>query len=165
MGSGTTLVEAIVSGRRAYGTDINPVGACRPLLGDIKASVGIKHHGQVPFVPSNDLDIAIPDNKRLEYWFPEKQMVDLAIILSRINPIEDQNVRTFLLCAFSNILRECSRWMMKSVKLTVDKNKVIPDAYKSFVHQTRRMIIKNEFWKSLVVKILIVLWTMLMLTK
>ena len=25
MGSGTTLVEAVVNGRRAYGTDINPV--------------------------------------------------------------------------------------------------------------------------------------------
>jgi DNA modification methylase len=27
MGSGTTLVEATVNGRRAYGTDINPVAA------------------------------------------------------------------------------------------------------------------------------------------
>lgn len=168
MGSGTTLVEAIINGRRAYGTDINPVavliskakttpiepaflkGKILPLLGDIKASIGRKHHGQMPLAPSDDLDIAIPDNKRLEYWFPEKQKVDLAIILSRINTIEDQKVRTFLLCAFSNILKGCSRWMMKSVKPTIDKNKVIADAYKSFVIQTRRMIIKNEeFWKIL----------------
>ncbi len=169
MGSGTALVEAIINGRRAYGTDINPVAMlisrakttpieptllkCQisPLLGEIKAVVGRKHRGQVPLLISpDDLDITIPDNKRLEYWFPEKQKMDLAIILSRIRRIEDQKVRTFLLCAFSNILKGCSRWMMKSVKPTIDKNKIINDAYKSFVLQTRRMIIKNEeFWKIL----------------
>ncbi|MGC1931566.1 MAG: DNA methyltransferase [Candidatus Nitrosopolaris sp.] len=169
MGSGTTLVEAIVNGRRAYGTDINPVavliskakttpiepsllkGQMSPLLGHIKADIGRKHHGQMPLlVRYDDLDITIPDNKRLEYWFPEKQKTDLAIILSRINTIEDQKVKAFLLCAFSNILKVCSRWMMKSVKPTIDKNKAIADAYKSFVLQTRRMMIKNEeFWKIL----------------
>ena len=40
--------------------------------------------------------------------------------------------------------------MMKSVKPTIDKNKVIADVYKSFLSQTRRMIMKNEeFWKVL----------------
>ena len=40
--------------------------------------------------------------------------------------------------------------MMKSVKPTIDKYKVIADAYKSFVLQTKRMVIKNEdFWKRI----------------
>jgi len=169
MGSGTALVEAIVNERRAYGTDINPVAVLiskakttpiepaflkakiSTLLGEIKSDIGAKHHGQLSLlVSSSHLDIAMPDNARLEYWFPQKQKTDLAIILSRINTIEDQKVRVFLLCAFSNILKACSRWMMKSVKPTIDKNKVIADAYKSFLFQTRRMIIKNEeFWKVL----------------
>ena len=168
MGSGTTLVEAIVNGRRAYGTDINPVavliskakttpiepaylkGQISHLLGDIKSSMGMKHLGQMSLLTSNDVDINIPDNSRLEYWFPEKQRMDLAIILSRINQIEDQDVKVFSLCAFSNILKGCSRWMKKSVKPTIDKEKVIDDAYKSFARQTRRMMIKNdEFWKIL----------------
>jgi DNA modification methylase len=170
MGSGTTLVQAIVNGRRAYGTDINPVAVLiskakttpieptylkdqiSHLLGDIKY-MGMKHHGQMSLL-SNDLlgniDIKIPENSRLEYWFPEKQKVDLAIILSRINQIEDQDIRSFVLCAFSNILKRCSRWMTKSVKPTIDKKKVIADVHKSFVNQIRRMMIKNdEFWKIL----------------
>src|SRR5215467_10307218 len=171
MGSGTTLVEAIVNGRRAYGTDINPVAVLiskakatpiepaylkdqiSHLLGDIKSSMGMKHLGQMSLftaMHTNDVKIDIPGNNRLEYWFPEKQTVDLAIMLSRINQIEDQDVKNFSLCAFSNILKGCSRWMMKSIKPTIDKEKVIADAYKSFVRQTRRMMIKNdEFWKIL----------------
>jgi len=167
MGSGTTLVEAIVNGRRAYGTDINPVAVLiskakttpidpaylkeqiSRLLGDIKSSMGMKYLGQTSLL-SDDVDIDIPNNERLEYWFPEKQREDLAIILSRINLIDDQDVKTFSLCAFSNILKGCSKWMMKSVKPTIDKEKVIADTYKSFVLQTRRMMIKNdEFWKIL----------------
>ena len=148
MGSGTTLVEAVINGRRAYGTDINPVAVLiskakttpiepaflkrqiSHLLGDMKADIGNKHHGQIPLLATSDhFDITIPENARLEYWFPEKQKTDLAIILSRINTIEDKKVRIFLLCAFSNILKGCSRWMMKSVKPTIDKKKVIADAY------------------------------------
>ena len=164
MGSGTTLVEAIINGRRAYGTDINPVAVLisrakttpieplflkhhvSSLLGKIKSDIESKK-GQKLLV-SDDIDINVSENKRLDYWFPEKQKKDLVIILSRIYAIDDQKVQTFLLCAFSNILKACSRWMMKSVKPTRDKNKAIANAYKSFILQTRRMIIGNEeFWK------------------
>jgi hypothetical protein len=45
----------------------------------------------------------------LEQW-------DVIIVGDRIMSIEVEDVRNFLLCAFSNILKGCSRWMMKSVK-------------------------------------------------
>jgi len=163
MGSGTTLVEAIVNERRAYGSDVNPVAVLiskakttpiepiflkqqvSSLLGRIKSGIE-NRHGQMLLVLEN-FSITIPDNKRLDYWFPEKQKKDLAMILSIINTIEDQRVRTFSLCAFSNILKGCSNWMMKSVKPTRDKDKIIADAYKSFVFQIRKMLIKNQdFW-------------------
>jgi DNA methylase len=160
MGSGTTIVEAILNSRRAYGTDINPVSVLiskakttpiepgflrsqiSSLLGRIKADIETKG-GQMLLLESEDFEARMPDNKRLDYWFPEKQKRDLSIILSRINSIENQEVKTFLLCAFSNILKICSRWMMKSVKPTIDKHKVIADAYNSFSLQTKRMAIKN----------------------
>jgi hypothetical protein len=89
------------------------------------------------------------ENKRIDYWFSEKQKHDLDIILSGIMIISrDENVRNFLLCAFSNILKGCSRWMMKSVKPTIDKNKTTNDAYSSFFLCTQRMLKKNrQFWK------------------
>ena len=163
MGSGTTLVEAIVNERHAYGTDINPVSVlitkakttpiepvslkqqASSLLGKIKSGIE-NRHGQMLLV-TDDFDIKIPDNTRLDYWFPEKQKKDLATILSIINTIEDQRMRIFSLCAFSNILKGCSNWMMKSVKPTQDKEKIIADAYRSFVFQIRKIVAKNEeFW-------------------
>jgi hypothetical protein len=88
MGSGTTLVEAVVHGRRAYGSDINPVAVLiskakttpidpallkrqiSPLLGDIKADIGNKHHGQMPLLVSSDnLGFTIPDNIRMVVVF------------------------------------------------------------------------------------------------
>lgn len=95
-------------------------------------------------------EIRIPDHDRIDYWFPEKQKRDLAIILSRIGAVEDSKIRDFLLCGFSNILKLCSRWLMKSVKPTIDKDKIIADPYKTFATQVRRMVKKNEEFFALV---------------
>ncbi len=106
-----------------------------------------KHHGQLPlFLSLDHLDIAIPDNERLDGFLRSRRRISQS--LSRINTIENKNIKVFLLCAFSNILKGCSRWMMKSVKPTIDRNKVPDDAYKNFYLQVQRMIIKNEeLWK------------------
>lgn len=166
MGSGTTLVEAIVNDRRAYGTDINPVAVLitrakttpiepRYLETKILSLKGkIKHHlidkDKQTLLIKDDLRVIARENKRIGYWFPEKQKHDLSIILSAIMDIEDNNIRIFLLCAFSNILKGCSRWLMKSVKPTIDKNKIINNAYHSFFLHTQRMLEKNRlFWKTL----------------
>ncbi|MEO9296013.1 MAG: DNA methyltransferase [Nitrososphaera sp.] len=167
MGSGTTLVEAIVNGRKAYGTDINPVAVLiatakttvieplklkhetDSLLGYLEAALFQKEKGQSLLV--DDLvDFSMPSHERIDYWFPQRQKHDLALILSTIRQIRDKEIQTFLLCSFSNILKGCSRWMMKSVKPTRDKEKVVADAHRSFILQMRRMMKKNEeLWKLL----------------
>jgi hypothetical protein len=95
-------------------------------------------------------EIKTLDHQRIDYWFPEKQKHHLAIILSRISAVKDQKIRDFLLCGFSNILKLCSRWLMKSVKPTIDKDKMIADVYKTFSTQVRRMVKKNEEFFMLV---------------
>ena len=164
MGSATTLVEATVNQRRAYGTDINPVAA---LIGRAKTTpihpILLKENVNSVFkdldfclvnseeqMKSIDYDkpfsfkIDIPDNKRIDYWFPDKQKNDLSIILSRIKIVDDPRVKDFLLCGFSNVLKGCSRWLMKSIKPTIDKQKVPTDAYLSLQMQIRHMMKKNE---------------------
>jgi DNA modification methylase len=166
MGSGTTLIEAIVHDRRAYGTDIDPVAVLitkaktipiEPEKLERKVSIlknAIKHHlidenKQTLLLKDDNLTVVLPENKRIDYWFPEKQKRDLSVILSGVMDIEDEDIRNFLLCAFSNILKGCSRWMMKSVKPTIDKNKMMNYAYRSFFTQTYKMLEKNRiFWKK-----------------
>jgi hypothetical protein len=163
MGSGTTLVEAIVNGRKAYGTDINPVAVLiakaktMPIepakLGrEVNAVFSYlqtalqKENGQA-LLTQDSFDFPIPEHKRIDYWFPEKQKHELALILSRIRKVNDPAIQTFLLCSFSNILKVCSIWMMKSVKPTRDWNKKPAAPLQSFILQTRRMVMKNsEFW-------------------
>lgn len=171
MGSATTLVEAIVHDRKAYGTDINPVAALigrakttpitpfllkkeveealRDLYFVIKTDqkqmrLTEENHQEKPF------EIKPLDHERIDYWYPEKQKHDLAIILSRISTVKDPKIKDFLLCGFSNILKPCSRWLMKSVKPTIDKDKIIADAYTSFSVQVKRMVRKNEEFFMLV---------------
>jgi DNA modification methylase len=168
MGSGTTLVESIVNDRRTYGTDINPVAVMitkakttpidpqyleaqiYTLKGTLKALLIDENKHTLSLIKDDDSKAVFSsENKRIDYWFSEKQKHDLDIILSGIMIISrDENVRNFLLCAFSNILKGCSRWMMKSVKPTIDKKKTTNDAYSSFFLCTQRMLKKNrQFWK------------------
>lgn len=169
MGSATTLVEAIVHDRKAYGTDINPVAALiarakttpiapvllkkevEEILSDLYLIIETDHKQRwLIDYQGKPFEIKTLDHQRIDYWFPEKQKHHLAIILSRISAVKDQKIRDFLLCGFSNILKLCSRWLMKSVKPTIDKDKMIADAYKTFSTQVRRMVRKNEEFFMLV---------------
>ena len=172
MGSGTTLVESIVNDRRAYGTDINPVAVLitrvkttpidpqylESIISTLKLKIKktLRDGDRQTLLLKNDddLKVAFSKNNRIDYWFPEKQKHDLAIILSAILMIsKEENIRNFLVCAFSNILKGCSRWMMKSIKPTIDKDKTINDAYSSFFAHIQRMLNKNrQFWKMLKAK-------------
>lgn len=168
MGSGTTLVEAIVHDRRTYGTDINQVAVLITKAKTMPIEPHnlehkiyslrnmITHHltideSRQTLLLKDELAVTVPlTNKRIDYWFPDKQKHDLLVILSAVMSIEDVNIRNFLLCAFSSILKGCSRWMMKSIKPTIDKNKVINDAYHSFFSHVYKMQEKNRlFWKKL----------------
>ena len=169
MGSATTLVEAIVHDRKAYGTDINPVAALiarakttpiapvllkkevEEILSDLYLIIETDHkQRRLIDYQGKPFEIKTLDHQRIDYWFPEKQKHHLAIILSRISAVKDQKIRDFLLCGFSNVLKLCSRWLMKSVKPTIDKDKMIADAYKTFSTQVRRMVRKNEEFFMLV---------------
>jgi DNA modification methylase len=166
MGSGTTLLEAILNSRGAYGSDIHPLSVLiskaktTPIEPNylkeqissllIAISADLQNISEVKTFRTPDPSSFRPYNKKIDYWFPEEQKRDLETILSRINCLDDQKIRTFLLCAFSNILKVCSRWMMKSIKPTRDSHKVIANAYRTFTIQTKRMSIKNEeLWNAI----------------
>ncbi len=90
-------------------------------------------------------------HERISYWFDEETVHELDRIYFAIKKIKEYNTRRFFLCAFSHNLKNCSRWLMKSIKPTIDKNKVIPNPLKSFLRHLDLMIKKNEqFYSKLV---------------
>lgn len=153
-GCGTSLVEAKIKGRNSIGIDINPIAG---LITQVKIT---------PISPNklnniyNRLDSLINasfinssldlDNERLNYWFTAGNIEKLSVIYSSILSIKDRKVRMFFMCAFSNILKNSSKWLMKSVKPTIDKEKVERDPNVEFNRHLDFMLKKNlEFNEEL----------------
>ncbi len=118
-GCGTTLVEAKLAGRRSYGFDINPVAKLitqtkitpikpKTLKNSLNKFINV-YKLSLPTTPVIDID-------RINYWFDVSTIAELNRIYIAIKTLKNYKVRRLYLCAFSHILKNCSRWLMKSTK-------------------------------------------------
>jgi DNA modification methylase len=171
VGSATTAIEALRSGRRFWGSDINTValliGRAKSIplspqkLNDAWEKVSkqlknIRRIGRRPLTPEeirNILAINISHataEERLNYWFPAEHRQLLECILQEILLISDEYIRIFFLCGFSNILRRSSIWLSGSTKPQKDLKKYLSDPVEEFHRQIRDMIRRNElYWFDL----------------
>lgn len=161
MGSGTTLACAITRGYFASGTDINysaeliTRAKCTPLEPAFLQTEVNKFlsdldflEGKIPHIPKGlKPEIKI---ERIQYWFDEKTMEELGIILARINFEKDEDIQLFLKCCFSHILKTCSRWLMGSTKPTIDKDKQPAKPLIAFKRHLKKMIRGNETFGEVV---------------
>lgn len=153
-GCGTTLVEAKLIGRNSVGFDINPVAK---MITQTKVTpiepVKLERFKKYLYSKIDAPVLAISEIKhhdRICYWFDQHTIHDLEHIFSAIMSVKDYEIRRFFLCAFSHNLKNCSRWLMKSIKPTVDKNKNIPNPYESYKRHLASMIRKNtDFYNTL----------------
>lgn len=152
-GCGTTLVEAKISGRKSIGIDINPVAK---LITDIKTKPidprKLKKFNAM-FLTSYETTPEIPPTfktDRLDYWFEKETQIKLNRIYTAIKSIKDPYIRKFYFVAFSHILKNCSKWLMKSIKPQVDKEKNAPEPFNIFKSHLKFMIKRNtEFYELL----------------
>jgi len=148
-GCGTTLVESKRLGRKSLGFDINPVAQ---FIAEVKVTpinpekldieferLSISFLKEKTVISKNHLK-----NERLLYWFEKKTIKELDFIYSKIKKIKDTKIKKFFLCAFSHNLKNTSRWLMKSTKPTVDKNKKNPQTVSTFLRHARSMVKKNQ---------------------
>ena len=115
-GSGTTLVEAALQGKKAIGVDFDKLSQ---LLCKTKTkSLSEKQLGLIEsftarvFAPRKKKTGVLPDLHNLYHWFPEKNVVDLQHLKLSIEEFykssSDEGVYNFLLVAFASIIRKCS---------------------------------------------------------
>jgi DNA modification methylase len=149
-GCGTTLVEAKLMGHRSVGFDINPVAKLitqtkttpiRPQTLLNYRERFLEYYEAVP-------DISYQHHPRVAYWFDEQTVSELDRIYFAIRNLQNHNARRFFLCAFSHNLKNCSRWLMKSIKPTIDKAKIVPNPKESFLKHLDSMIKRNEQFYS-----------------
>lgn len=109
-GSGTVLLESILSHRNAFGADANPLAR---LIAEVKVSklnteelaVIVK---KVVSAAKKYKRAKLPDVVNCNYWFPEKTQRQLAKLLTAINKIEDEKIKKFMLVSFSNCVKKVS---------------------------------------------------------
>ena len=156
MGSGTTVIEAIINNRMGIGTDINEIASLvakvktTPIKNEnllteyslLETDLNKRLNGQFNFYIKEALE-KTPNNERIEYWFLPQQKEKLSIIFSRILEIENTDIKDFFLITFAQILKSSSIWLQKSVKPTRDLNKKIYNPMDLFLTHSKKMIKKH----------------------
>ncbi|HYZ50087.1 MAG TPA: DNA methyltransferase, partial [Nitrososphaeraceae archaeon] len=138
VGSGTTLVESKVLGRHAIGVDINPLACLvakvkttniqkpdlRKILSTsmsikdeiLKLRASLEHTNNktstfdqdLGSINKNEYLLANIPNQNILKWFNKNVIYELLTIKLKIDSLEENHIRDFLLVAFSSILRGSS---------------------------------------------------------
>ena len=150
-GTGTSLVEASLSGMHSVGCDINPLvrliatakstPICLSALDETISKLN-KYFFQIEYQDSNLPDAPIPDIQNLNYWFSEEVIKTLAHLRARINHVRDKALQNFILIAFSETVREVSytrNGEFKLYRMPTNKLKDFkPDVLGIFTKKLRR---------------------------
>ena len=153
-GTGTSLVEASLSGMHSVGCDINPLvrliatakstPICLSAL-DETISTFNKYIFQIEYQDSNLPDAPIPDIQNLSYWFSEEVIKTLVHLRAAINDVKDKTLQNFILVAFSETVREVSYTRNGEFKLyrmpenkLKDFNPDVLDIFSKKLHRNRQ---------------------------
>lgn len=111
-GSGTVLVEAMISGHNAVGIDINPLACFLSKVKTRKLDQGkLESHANdliSRISMANEDDIDIYDSFAIDYWFSRKVNRKLCTIKKEIESISEPYYRNFFFLVFSSIIRKAS---------------------------------------------------------
>lgn len=138
-GSGTTLVEAILAGRKAIGIDLDPLSILiskvktTPIFPDDLDESLSKLTNQLSSDDKNaNIRYKIPvfTHADINYWFSYDVQKDLALIKGNIDKIQDLNIRQFFLVVLSSIVRRVSLADPRLIKPS--RNKYLEREKKNF---------------------------------
>lgn len=144
-GCGTVAYEVVRNGKHFWGCDINPVAT---LIAETKSR---SYDDEILEEYYNNIiscynicvvnkDDEIYKNERIRYWFDDGHIDELLKLKTAIcEGVNNEIYRNFFLCAFSNILKPCSRWLTKSIKPQIDPNKEPKNVLVSFKSQVKMM--------------------------
>jgi len=144
IGSGTTLVEAILARRSAVGFDANPFSL---LLSKVKTTPVTTQVIEETLSKmqalncSNDvLTSVVPKDRFLSHWFSEETIGALAKLRAMLDLVEcEQAAKNLLLLALGSIVRRSSRASNNLARLFLDPAKPLLDVEDAFSVQARKI--------------------------
>lgn len=113
-GSGTTLVEAMLEGRRAIGVDINPLASfvgkvkTTPIPKDVLDSSLAEILSAWRANPKLELDAPVPYVVNMDHWFRPEVKTELLALRASILRMPASDSRDFFLAVFSAFIRSVS---------------------------------------------------------
>lgn len=150
-GSGTTLVEARLSGRPCHGFDLNPLSV---YLANVKcAALTLNAHQLIDAYQKLEESLSQPvqqispkperfsedDQSYLARWFHHQVLNELGTIRHTINSLENAIVRDFYLVALSNILREVSYQKIDDLRIRRELTETVEgQTVKAFLQEALR---------------------------
>ncbi|MHA1653301.1 MAG: DNA methyltransferase [Candidatus Thorarchaeota archaeon] len=158
-GSGTSLVESVLLGRRSIGTDLNPFAVflsrvkTTPL--DTRALRAVSHEimrelsaGEPP--PEMDP----PPIQNMDYWFKPEVQHELLKLRGVIDRVDDSDIRAFFLLCMALTVREVSnvkKREFKIVRMSEDRlSSFRPSVQRAFAEHTNRCIsLMDQFTRYL----------------
>lgn len=113
-GSGTTLVEAMLEGRRAIGVDINPLASfvgkvkTTPIPKDVLDASLAEILSAWQANPKLELDAPVPYVVNMDHWFRPEVKTELLALRASILRMPASDSRDFFLAVFSAFIRSVS---------------------------------------------------------
>lgn len=163
MGSGTTLLEAMLLGRDAYGIDIHPLARLiaktkvTPLPSEELKSTADKLIREIRRDDGENSEF-MPEMHNFDHWFRKDVARDLATIKKHVWEVPEGPILDFFKVCFSSIIRRVSNSDVDSLmpEVTSFKKKLVEqgkgdfDAITRFENTTRLRIIDfDDFSKEL----------------
>lgn len=125
-GSGTVLLESIIAGRNAVGSDSNPLAR---LISTVKTQRynSDKLYSRLNNIVNNlnnIVELSKPRVPNIDYWFLPDTQRQLQVLLTSINAMEDGIYKDFFLVCFSNCVKKVSLADQKvSVPVKLNSNR------------------------------------------
>ena len=160
-GCGTSLVEAKLANRKGIGVDLNPIAT---LVSKVKATPIDSKILQTIYSIFTKIDIDInayyagdriaifyklPNFHNRDHWFQQNMLHELAIIKAHIQNVGHQDLKDFLLCAFSAIIVKISNQESDTRFAAKNKNHLPKTAINEFKRKVlamqKRLLEYNSF--------------------
>lgn len=145
VGSGTTLVEAVLAGINSIGVDINPL-AC--LISKVKASPiepeklhlldTIGNNISTEFFEyqmGKEKKIIIPEIPNINHWFQQNVIQELSLIKKHISTLSEQDIKDLASVALSSIIVRVSNQESDTRFAAINKNIKDGDTIKFFLEK------------------------------